>query len=938
MKPINFLLLIVAMMVAAFLVLTSDAFGQSLNGDLVRLRPTTVPATCNNGDLRVDANDGFALKICTSNTWDDVGGNPFSAFTTTRVLFGDGTNVPATSAALTFNSGTGALTATSFVGALTGNADTATALSANPADCSSDTYANAIATNGTLTCASITNASTTGTAVNTGSTLVLRDGSGNFAAGTITASLTGDVTGNVSGTSGSTTGNAATATALAANPSDCSASQFANTIAANGNLSCAQVTYSDLGGTAPAGGTNDAREYVTNGKFETDVTGWTTYDDAAAAPVDGTGGTVTTTFLRTTTAGEVIRETGSAELQKDAANRQGEGVCVAFTMDRNEAASMKPAPISFEYQTTTNYASGDVLMHAIDVTAGTVQALQTVQSTTAGTVLASSTPTRWNGVIYPTTTNTSYKLCWHIATTNASAWDMHIDSVHVGNQNVVPGAIVTEWVSYTPTGTWSTNTTYTGKWRRIGDTMEVMIKVALAGAPTSANLRVNLPSGFTIDTAKQIGITGSSTLLGMGMAIDASTANYLIAVNYYDTGAVAIRKDDGDGTTDTDVTQAAPFAFGNTDSVEFWFKVPISNWAPSAALSTTETTFSTAKFTVLKTADQTISSTSATKITWNTAASKDTVGGWDSSNNRYSIKKTGRYRITASSTLGNASSETYYIRVYVNGSSVRPGLATGTNPYLSVTTELDLVYGDYVEIFAQSTADSSYDFQGTASTSSVQFVISEIPDFSIFAQYNSDRWYVNASFTGANPSLGVAGVTSYTEIIDAGLTLTPITGSAPVGTMCSATNAATAPSTAATTCAAGSESIGINFAIPEPGVYEVCFQGSWAGQVDSAEGVNPAFQLIETPTSAQTLTLESGVIQNPSLNSITIASGVDMTIGTGINVCGLFNWASTAAGTIKGVRLMYEQSIANAPDASVILADANASVGQRNANFRVRKF
>jgi hypothetical protein len=45
---------------------------------------------------------------------------------------------------------------------------------------------------------------------NTANKVVKRDGSGNFAAGTITANLTG----NVSGSSGSTTGNAATATAL----------------------------------------------------------------------------------------------------------------------------------------------------------------------------------------------------------------------------------------------------------------------------------------------------------------------------------------------------------------------------------------------------------------------------------------------------------------------------------------------------------------------------------------------------------------------------------------------------------------------------------------------------------------------------------------------------------------------------------------------------
>ncbi|HEY4340281.1 MAG TPA: hypothetical protein VGM97_10085 [Steroidobacteraceae bacterium] len=47
----------------------------------------------------------------------------------------------------------------------------------------------------------------------------------------------------------STTGNAATATAFAANPTDCSASQYANTIAASGNLTCKQVAYSEVTGT-----------------------------------------------------------------------------------------------------------------------------------------------------------------------------------------------------------------------------------------------------------------------------------------------------------------------------------------------------------------------------------------------------------------------------------------------------------------------------------------------------------------------------------------------------------------------------------------------------------------------------------------------------------------------------------------------------------------
>jgi len=59
------------------------------------------------------------------------------------------------------------------------------------------------------------------TSANTVSTIVARDGSGNFSAGTITATLTGNVTGtvtgNCTGSSGSCTGNAATSSSCSGN-------------------------------------------------------------------------------------------------------------------------------------------------------------------------------------------------------------------------------------------------------------------------------------------------------------------------------------------------------------------------------------------------------------------------------------------------------------------------------------------------------------------------------------------------------------------------------------------------------------------------------------------------------------------------------------------------------------------------------------------------
>lgn len=64
----------------------------------------------------------------------------------------------------TFNKTTNTLTVDAIVSALTGNASTATALAANPADCASDRYATTIAANGDLTCAQVSlSAGVTGT-------------------------------------------------------------------------------------------------------------------------------------------------------------------------------------------------------------------------------------------------------------------------------------------------------------------------------------------------------------------------------------------------------------------------------------------------------------------------------------------------------------------------------------------------------------------------------------------------------------------------------------------------------------------------------------------------------------------------------------------------------------------------------------------------------
>jgi hypothetical protein len=97
------------------------------------------------------------------------------------------------------------------------------------------------------------NANTTATDANTASAIVARDASGNFTAGTITAALSG---------------NASTATALAANPSDCGAGTKATAIDASGNLTCSAVSLTaDVSGTLPVanGGVGTEAQEVPSG-------------------------------------------------------------------------------------------------------------------------------------------------------------------------------------------------------------------------------------------------------------------------------------------------------------------------------------------------------------------------------------------------------------------------------------------------------------------------------------------------------------------------------------------------------------------------------------------------------------------------------------------------------------------------------------------------
>ena len=405
----------------------------------------------------------------------------------------------------------------------------------------------------------------------------------------------------------------------------------------NSTLSKKQI-YSGTAWQDVGSGSGGGINYIANPDAETDTTGYATYADAAGvAPVDGTGGTANITFTRSTTT--PLRSTASFLLTKDAVNRQGQGVSYDFTIASADKA--KVLEIGFEYTVLSGtYVTGDVRVMVYDVTNAVLI------EPSARDLTSVSIASKYKGTFQTASNSTSYRLILHVATVSTTAYGIQFDSVSVGPQVTTQGAFISDWTAWTPTGSWVTNATYTGQWRRVGGEMEGQIKVATTGAPTATALNVNLPAGATVDTARMPDFTQYKTALGTGGADDSGTT-YSLYTSYFSTTAVApLYQNAASGTAST-ITATAPFTFGASDFVTFNFKVPIVGWGTSQVLSSEAGDGRLESFRANRTTTQALSSGVTTTIIYPNVAWDD-FGSYNSATGIYTFKKPGTYRVTAS--------------------------------------------------------------------------------------------------------------------------------------------------------------------------------------------------------------------------------------------------------------------------------------------------
>lgn len=168
-------------------------------------------------------------------------------------------------------------------------------------------------------------------------------------------------------------------------------------------------------------GTASNRQYITGSQLLN--------SGGDTSPTNGTGGVITgVTFTRNTSTPLV--GIASFDLGKDGSNRQGEGVSTDFTIntvDRN-----KILQIEFVYEGSSGMvlgSSSDVQVFMYDIDNSVLLPVTPIR-TISGPVNTAST---FAG-LFTTSSGSNYRLILHISTTNASSWDLLLDSVVVTDE------------------------------------------------------------------------------------------------------------------------------------------------------------------------------------------------------------------------------------------------------------------------------------------------------------------------------------------------------------------------------------------------------------------------------------------------------------------------------------------------------------------------
>lgn len=275
-----------------------------------------------------------------------------------------------------------------------------------------------------------------------------------------------------------------------------------------------------------------------------------------------------------------LRETGDFLIDSSTTTSGAFVESPMFNLDLVDLS--KAVVLSFDITGVAADGNYDVVVIRYN-SAGTYQeTISVAGNASSGTPASAKLPTgttTFRGFFVSSNTQTDFYSV-RIRKTAAVNDDFQIDSLFVGPQSLATGAIVTDWQSYTPTLSNSTNTTITQSlWRRVGDSMEILIRIGWSGLGAGGVFTVSTPSGYTIDTSKQNSNTVSSNF-GYGFVFtSAGTTRNSLSISYNDSTSFRFYRTSGGSFT------YAGTDFTTNDILAFTVTVPISQWTSNVTMA-----------------------------------------------------------------------------------------------------------------------------------------------------------------------------------------------------------------------------------------------------------------------------------------------------------------------------------------------------------------
>lgn len=327
------------------------------------------------------------------------------------------------------------------------------------------------------------------------------------------------------------------------------------------------------------------------------------------------------------------------------------------------------------------------------------------------------------------------------------------------------GAIISDWVDFTPTGEQTTNVTYSGRYRRVGGVAEIQFKAEYTGATNpSSNIRFDVPAGLTVDDSKLSGEVDSRECQATGYLLDTGSARYEASCLYQDSlkQFLMVRHDIvGSSIRYASMTDTQPTTLAAGDEAHLTVSVPIVGW--ETGILPNEISEGVTRITKLSRSNViTLPDNSFTKLPFDAGSIVyDTTAMYNATLDRVEIQETGYYDIKCRMSLADSPfvNRNLIMRVLKNGTpAIADGVeVTAQNNTSEVSNSEPAVYlqaGDYIEIQGYQN-----DVNGTTSedVSSYDLVIAKRNDLrsqitpaeTVAARYTTDAGtsFLNATTT-----------------------------------------------------------------------------------------------------------------------------------------------------------------------------------------------